>query len=150
MSGKARPQARALALEAIANGDTQREAAKKARCDERTVQRWFADPPFQLELKAIQTARRAEANQLLAAEVRKSFDTLREIRDDPEADRGVRVRAATELLDRAGWVRTDRSEITLHQDDAVSDEDIDAELARIALELERGKKGHDADEDDPH
>lgn len=145
--GRPRPQARAIVLEHIANGATAKEAAERAGCSERSASRWTAEPAFRAELAEIQKARREEAEQFLASEIRKSLTTMRELRDDPDVESSVRLRASVELLDRVGVVKTDRSEVHLHQHaEDVSDEEIDQELARIQAKREKGEP----DADDPH
>jgi transposase len=131
--------ARVLAIEAISRGATLREAAKQAGAGERTVQTWVTQPSFRAEVAALQSERRKAAEDFLQAEIANSLAVLRELRDDPETEGTTRLRAATELLDRAGLTKVDRSEVHVTQTQDVSDDDIDKELQRVALKLGGGE-----------
>jgi transposase len=139
LSKRAGAGAKAIVLEAVAQGLNVKDAAKRAKCSERAAYKWTTEPAFKAQMAELQAARRAEAESFLQAEIQKSLDTIRSLRDDDELDGGTRLRAAMELLDRAGLTKVDRSEVHVTQGQDVSDEDIDRELQRVALKLGGGE-----------
>jgi len=82
------------ALESLATGATQREAAEAAGVKERAVRRYVADPHFVAALRAAQDAALGETVRRMASGTRGALDVLTAIMDDKTIAAGVRLRAA--------------------------------------------------------
>lgn len=70
---------------------------------------WLLNREDIMELVALYESRR---DLLFDEEVNRSIMTVVEIRDDPRNDAAVRLKAACEILDRAGYGKIDRMEIS--------------------------------------
>lgn len=119
------PSNRALALELLLEGHSNTEVAERLNLDRTTVWKWTKDPQFAGELSERRAERRHAAHGLLDAEVPRCIRTLVTIRDDVRAPAIVRVKAAAELLDRAGIGPVQTVEVV----QARSDTEIEAWLA---------------------
>lgn len=121
---------------ALMCGETIGSAATIAGCSYATVQRHMARPYFKDEMERRLKEGRREAMRKIQSEVWKSLLTLSAIRDDQDAPHGVRVKAATELLDRAGVIKLG-ADMTSDSDEATPDEESVGEwLSEVASELE--------------
>ena len=97
------PQRRQEALILIVMGRTTGEAAQKLGIDRTTVYRWTRDPEFCAALREVRDERFATARRMLETHVSELVGVLIRIARDPRQLAAVRVRAASELLDRVGF-----------------------------------------------
>ena len=95
---KKKPAARAIAIEALADGATLADAAAAADVSLRTLRRWRADPMFAVELRQATAARFADASRVLAGGAERAARCLLVLVDDDDAPAHVRVSAATAVL----------------------------------------------------
>ena len=90
-------------LAAILASPTLAAAAAQAHVNPKTLTRWLVQPAFITALKAAQAAVIDRAAGRLVQELDRSIDTLAELRSG--GGEGVRLRAATELIDKCFAVR---------------------------------------------
>lgn len=91
--------AQPVAAEAIAEGATPVEAARRAGVSERTAYRWLARPAFAGAIREARRSRLQAITAALDAGAREGVDLLRAVVGDPEAYVMARVRAALGLID---------------------------------------------------
>lgn len=94
---------RARALELLLEGRTDREVASELRCDPSTVWRWRMDPAFTAELRRIHRERVDALETRIDALTESAVGVISELMGDASLPPMVRLRAAVEILDRAGW-----------------------------------------------
>lgn len=87
------------ALDALAAGMTQNEAALAADTSTRTLQRWLTDDAFLLELRRLQRLASDAHVRALSAELASNRDVVVSARDDVNASWHVRLKAAAMLED---------------------------------------------------
>ena len=90
------------ALDLVLAGHSSAEVAKQVGVRRETVWRWKQDPAFAVELHGLQAVRRVAVQDELEGAALEAVQVLRGLMADEGVNPGVRVRAATALLDRAG------------------------------------------------
>lgn len=96
VGGNLTPKQRA-AVEALALGMTQPEAALTAQCGTRTLQRWLTLDDFQAELRRLQRLASDDHVRALTAELANNRQVMVRARDDITAQWSTRLRAAAML-----------------------------------------------------
>jgi predicted transcriptional regulator len=94
---------RARAVELLAGGATSLQAAEVLGISAKAVQNWMKTEPFQAQLSAITQEARSTISRRIASLAAKALSTCEEILDDPTAERWARLRAAENILSRAGF-----------------------------------------------
>ena len=107
---------RQRAIDLVLAGRSHTEVAAELGCRRETVWRWSGEPAFAAELSARRVDRRGAVAAELDAGALDAVRLLRSLVGDAEAPAAARVRAAAELLDRAGVTSTVAVEIRM--DDA--------------------------------
>lgn len=110
MSNAPQPK-RQRAIDLVLAGRSHTEVAAELGCRRETVWRWTGDPAFAAELSARRVDRRGAVAAELDAGALDAVRLLRSVVGDAEAPAAARVRAAAELLDRAGVTSTVAVEI---------------------------------------
>jgi transposase-like protein len=129
------PPPRELALELAASGlHTWSEIAERVGVHRTTLYDWRRDPTWAGELRRIQRERRDAAARLVEADIPQNIRVLREIRDDKEANEGVRRQCARDLLELAGVLGSAAEPISTEEQAPMSNEALAEFLARKARE----------------
>jgi len=97
-----RHPARGRALALLAGGRSDTEAAEALGVSRSTVWKWRTDPAFAVELEKVREKRIQDATARLDALVADAVEVLAIVLRDAEAPTMLRLRAAAEVLDRAG------------------------------------------------
>jgi hypothetical protein len=121
----------ARALDAMIGGATDAEIARELECDRVTVWRWRHRPDVAGVLAAARAERLHEVAGRLRDAAPRALDLLVRILDDDDAPVSVRVKAAGEILDRAGF--TSKGVLGVQRDaehDAGPPSEIDVMLGR--------------------
>lgn len=100
-----------IAIEAITRGATHAKAAREAGVARETVSRWNKLPQFVGALSEARLARRQAAMETLDETVPDCIELLAATVRNKRQPRALRMKAATELLDRAGVIRGQRVEV---------------------------------------
>lgn len=93
----------ARALELLLAGRTVGEIAAELRVNRATVWRWLADPDFAASIARERDARRTAVGEALDAAAGEAVAVLLAELRNADGRPGDRVRAASAILDRAGW-----------------------------------------------
>lgn len=96
---------RLRALEALLEGATAAEVAVELGVNRSTIWRWTREPTFAAQYRAAASDRLEHAASRLDDAARGAVDVLHDVAQNEEIDPGVRVRAASSLLQHAGFVR---------------------------------------------
>lgn len=116
------------AFEALLQGATGMEAAKRAGTDRTSISRWLAGEDFKRALNAARAERVVVAQEGLADLLPLSVRRLRGILLDPSATHRDLIAAATAVMDRAGMPKTERVEV--HQDGQTEIQQLDTDELR--------------------
>ena len=151
MSHATQPK-RQRAIDLVLAGRSHTEVATELGCRRETVWRWSGEPAFAAEISARRVDRRGAVAAELDAGALDAVRLLRSLVGDAEAPAAARVRAAAELLDRAGVtstvaveIRTDTAPESLELQrfrealPAMSREELEAVLVRLTAA--RGGEG---------
>ncbi len=99
-----------LAVAALARGASFAEAAREARCSERTIRRRMTDPSFRARVSGLRDDMLSRATGLLIEASVEAVAALRAIIAKPEASDGTVVRASVAIL-QLGETLRDGSEL---------------------------------------
>jgi len=88
------------AMELLVAGKSDAEVASELGIDRSTIWRWRQNPTFADEVVRLQHLQREAAFARMAALVTAAVDVIGAVMTDPEAPASVRLRAASEVLDR--------------------------------------------------
>lgn len=109
---KSKPKQDAVAM--VARGMSRREICAELGVDPRTVDGWLQDPAFQDVVEAVTASARGIIRQRIAGQAEAAIDTVAtmagplvpgEMHPSALPGAAVRLKAALEILDRAGYVR---------------------------------------------
>ncbi len=106
------PAKKQLAFEAIAQGHTNRSAAKIAGLREETICRYKNDPEWAAGIEAIKLQRVRLAAKGLSELLPLSIQRVQSVLSDPSASHRDVLKAAEMVMDRAGIPRFERLELS--------------------------------------
>jgi transposase len=104
-SGQSRRQEQAIAE--LLQGASIAAAAEKCGISSRTLKRWLASEAFQQEYRAAKRRLVDAATNRLLRTMDEAAATLETVMKSKKASMGLKVSAATRLLDRARWAHED-------------------------------------------
>lgn len=93
---------RRRALELLSEGASKSSVAAELEVQPSTVWRWLQDPSFAAELRQIHEDRLEQVEDRLQCLAKDALEVMATIMMDAEAPHAVRLRAASEILERAG------------------------------------------------
>jgi len=128
-------------IDAVARGDSYREAAQTAGVNYQTAMGWRRLPGVRAELERIADDRIAYARDSGRLVLPKAIQVLIEIMEDPEANNRDRIAACRELLDRLGMPKTTEVRTVERTERTADDVLADARNAIGALRVVPGGKG---------
>jgi hypothetical protein len=128
-------------IDAVARGESYRDAAQTAGVAYGTTHAWRRNPGVRAELERIADDRIAYARDSGRLVLPQAIQVLIEIMEDPEANNRDRIAACRELLDRLGMPKTTEVRTVERTERTADDVLADARNAIGALRVVQGGKG---------